>query len=143
MRAFVLCAVLVLFPISATAEVLALCGEMTGYTNYHPGTFVPKSKSGWMDDKITGGHNIVTATKNGEKIEYDVIFRDAFRTTSLRQDGFNVWTIKADHRTVHIAAVSHAVTELYVLDKEQRRLSLLSYKIMPIRLTRAMTAKCE
>ena len=123
MRAFGLCAVLVMVPVSATAEILALCGEMTGYTNYHPGPLVPKSKSGWQDDKIAGGHNIVTATKSGDKIEYDVIFKDSLRTTSLRQDGFTVGTINVDHRTVHIVAISHGVTELYVLDKEQRRLS--------------------
>ena len=104
-----------------------------------------RSESGWNEDKIGGGQTFIIATKEGEGLEYDVVFKDATQNVnSLRRQGFLVTAINADDRTVHILGLHFGnATEMYVLDQEQRILSLLAYKMKPLRLTRAMVAECE
>ena len=145
-HAYIVYALVMAFAASpASAEVIASCGELKGHSYYPTGLHVPRSQSGWQEDKIGGGQTFITATKTAEGLEYDVVFKDYTQNLkSLRSQGFLVQAINADDRTVHILAVHFGnATEMYVLDREQRVLSLLSYKMRPLRLTRAMVSKCE
>ena len=80
---------LIAFPISSLAdETVATCKDPSGYSNYHYSGFVPKEKSGVVDDKVTGG--ITTLVKTGAN-EYDLLFTDTRETIiSANGDGGKV-----------------------------------------------------
>ena len=73
-------------PIAAiSADTIVTCKNPAGYGNYHYAGIVSKEKSGFTDDKITGG--LFTLVRVNKK-EYDILFVDVRQTIiSHMQDG--------------------------------------------------------
>jgi hypothetical protein len=84
--------VMLFLPINVNAQEIATCKNLEGYSYYHFSGVVPKNKSGWNDDKITGGVTTLTKNANGE---YDILILDASKTIkSLTQEGGKVILIR-------------------------------------------------
>lgn len=57
---------------TAHAEIAAECGASAGYSFYLQGSFVPASKSGWTDDKISKGSTSIVLINE----KFDVLYSD-------------------------------------------------------------------
>lgn len=70
---------------TAHAQDIVSCQNPKGNAFYHHHGLVPQSKSGWSEDKITGG---VTTLKLMQDGKYDILIVDARKSViSFRQDG--------------------------------------------------------
>ena len=66
-------------------QTIANCAEPEGYAYYHHTAFVPKDKSGFQKDRITGGLTTLQKVAAGQ---YDILYVDVNkRITSYRGDG--------------------------------------------------------
>jgi len=80
--------VFVLFSNSASAQVVAACGNLDGYAFYHHSGSVSKKDSGFTKDKITGGMTTIQKMPDGT---FDILVVDARkRIISMVQDGGEV-----------------------------------------------------
>lgn len=76
---------------AARAEIITRCGASKGYSYFFKGALVPKDKSGWQEDSISGGD--ILLVKNGK--DYDIIYTDALGgTKSARADGFTIVEVR-------------------------------------------------
>lgn len=148
MRSFIPCVIfsVCLIAVSAaSAEILARCGELKGHAFFAPSLAVPQAERGWTTDGMTDGQVFITREKTSTGFLYDIVFKDSTgKTKSLRQQGFVVVAINISTHTIHILGVHTGnITEMYVLDTENKLLSLLSHRMGLLRSTKAMVAKCE
>ena len=130
------------------AQSITSCKNPEGYAYYHHSGQVPKSKSGFIKDKITGG--MVTLQKVGEK-QYDILFADVNnQIISAIGDGGKVMLLrkgKTDATFVHY--FSGMVVEIYTfwIDAEGiAKYDLVQSKggdLMPIHKSSMMVGTCS
>jgi len=79
-------------PNPGAAQVIAKCGQLEGYANYQNRPPVPRSKSGFQKDEITGGLTTLQKLSNGE---YDILIVDARKQViSFKQDGGKILLLR-------------------------------------------------
>jgi hypothetical protein len=79
-------------PIKVNAQEIATCKEPEGYSYFHHSSIVPKDKSGWSSNNISGGITTLTKNQNGQ---YDILILDATKTIkSYVQDGGKVLLLR-------------------------------------------------
>jgi hypothetical protein len=130
------------------AENIATCSDLRGYANYHHAGLVPKEKSGFQDDKITG--SLSTLARLGDN-EYDLLFVDVRKTIiSTRQSGGIVTLLrKGTREATFLVAYPGSVIELYTFYKDASgtdRYDLLQSKGgdgAPIHKSALMTGTCS
>lgn len=80
--------ILLSFSISVHATDIAQCSNPSGKSYYPELGLVTKNKSGWSDDKISGGLTKLTINENKE---FDIVFVDSLKQIiSSRDDGGTV-----------------------------------------------------
>ena len=125
---------------------IASCHDPKGYAFFPFIDPVPKSKSGWTDDAITGG--VATLTKIG-KGDYDLLFVDSTkRVISSKQDGGLVRLIRANQKEIAVLVLYPNIVEVYTFWKTndgQLQYSIIQSKGAdnPIYKTSEMVGKCD
>ena len=136
-----------LVSLNASAQTqIASCHDPKGYAFFPYIDPVPKGKSGWTEDAITGG--LATLTKVGPN-DYDLLFTDTTkRVLSSKQDGGLVKIIRANSREISAIVLYQNVSEIYTFWKTND--NQLQYSIVqskggenPIYKTSAMIGKCD
>lgn len=125
---------------------IATCSDPKGYAFYPFVDPVPKGKSGWTDDAITGG--MATLTKIGAN-DYDLLFTDTTkRVVSSKQDGGLIRVFRANSREISAFIIYPNIIEIYTFWKTKD--GQLQYSILqskggenPIYKTSAMVGKCD
>ena len=130
------------------AQSITSCKNPEGYAFYHHSGQVPKERSGFVKDKITGG--MVTLQRVGEK-QYDILFVDANKQIiSAIGDGGKVMLLrkgKADVTFIHY--FTGKVVELYTfwIDSEGiAKYDLVQSKggdLVPIHKSSMMVGTCS
>ena len=104
-------------PVSAiAADTVVTCKDPRGYANYHHTDLVPKEKSGFQEDQITGG--LTTLVRTGQN-EYDLLFTD-FRQKiiSSRSDGAAVKLLRKGKSDATFSVTYPNSIELYTFYKD-------------------------
>lgn len=125
---------------------IASCHDPKGFAFYPFIDPVPKNKSGWTDDAITGG--ITTLIRIGAN-DYDLLFTDAYkRIISSKQDGGLVKVIRAGTNEITVLILYSNIVEIYSFWKAkdgQLQYSIIQSKGLgnPIYKTSVMVGKCD
>lgn len=135
-------------PAGTHAQAVATCANLKGYAHYHYAGVVPKNKSGFTDDAITGGITTLQRLADGT---YDVLVLDTRRELmSMKHDGGSVVLLRrgSSDATFLVAFPSGSI-DLYSFYKDGdglARFDLLSSKggdRMPIHKSSVMTGICQ
>jgi len=129
------------------AQSITSCKNPEGYAFYHHSGQVPKERSGFVKDKITGG--MVTLQKVGEK-QYDILFVDAYKQViSATGDGGTVTLLRKGNKDATFAHFyAGKVLELYTFwvdTNGQPKYDLLQSKggdLMQIHKSSIMVGTC-
>ena len=139
---------LVLAGSPAFSQVVATCSNPKGYAHYHYRPPVPKKKSGFQKDAITGGVTTLQRLENGE---YDILIVDARKQTiSYRKEGGKVMLLRRGASDATFLAVFPETTiELYTFYTDAdgvKRFDLMQSRGgdgMPIHKSSVMTGPCS
>ena len=137
-----------ILPDFALAQVVAKCGDPTGYSHYHHRWPTPKSESGFQEDRISGG---LTTLQRLGKGDYDILMVDARKQVmSYKQDGGKILLLRRGKSDVTFLVVFEGmVIELYTFYRDadgEGRYDLLTSKggdLMPIHKSALMSGKCS
>ena len=139
---------IVSFNSSAFAADIAKCGELKGYVNFHHHGLVPKNKSGFTEDAISGAMTTLVRAPDGT---YDILLIDASKTIqSFVADGGQISLFRkgvSDATFVHFNAAG--VIEIYTFWQDQEgsyKYDLITSKGgdgIPIHLSRVLTGGCN
>jgi hypothetical protein len=90
---------------------IAACENPKGYVYYPHISPVPKGKSGWIEDKITGGKSVLVKNQS----ELDLIFIDSVKKIPLSsvEDGGKVILLRKSSNQISILVNYESVTEIY------------------------------
>jgi hypothetical protein len=90
---------------------IAACENPSGYIYYPYISPVPKDKSGWIEDKITGGKSILVKNQSG----LDLIYIDSVKKTPLSSvdDGGKVILLRKTGNQISVLVNYESVTEIY------------------------------
>jgi hypothetical protein len=90
---------------------IAACENPKGYVYYPYISPVPKNKSGWIEDAITGGKSILVKNQSG----LDLIFIDSVKKTPLSSfdDGGKVILLRKTGNQISVLVNYESVTEIY------------------------------
>jgi hypothetical protein len=90
---------------------IAACENPKGYVFYPHISPVPKDKSGWIEDKITGGKSILVKNSSG----LDLVFIDSVKKTPLSsvEDGGKVILLRKTTNQISVLVDYPTVTEIY------------------------------
>jgi hypothetical protein len=124
---------------------IAACENPKGYIFYphiHP---VPKNKSGWTQDAITGGKSIFVRNTDGK---YDLLFTDSMskKPISSIDDGGQVLLLRKTKNQISVLINYDSVTEIYTYwktDDGQLQYSVLQSKSGTITKSGAMVGTCQ
>jgi hypothetical protein len=112
------------------AQAVAICSDPGGQAFYHHMPMLPKTESGFQQDRITGGFTTLQRLENGK---YDILITDARKQViSSRHDGARVLLLrrgKAD--ATFLVAYPGGSIEIYTFYADAgnvRRFDLLSSK---------------
>jgi len=124
---------------------IAACQNPKGYIYYPYISPVPKNKSGWIEDSITGGKSILSKNSNGQ---LDIIFIDSVRNTpiSSMEDGGKVILLRRSYNQISVLVSYDAVSEIYTYWKTedgQLQYSHLQSKGGQISKSGAMIGTCQ
>ena len=120
--------------VDASVEIIAKCGELSGYIHEHP-------KARWKQDRIGGGSTFITE----EDGQYDIVFRDVTGDLqSAKKGGATIVPANGKENTMHIIAIYPGiVTEVYSFDKDMSLLTLHAERLFPFKTSKTMTAQCS
>jgi hypothetical protein len=130
------------------SQPIANCSNPKGYSFYHYAGVVPKDKSGFLEDQISGGLTTLQILSDGE---YDVLMIDARKQViSMRNDGGRIVLLRKGSNDATFPVVFPGkVIELYSFYREQdgtARFDILSSKGgdgMPIPKSSVMSGRCS
>lgn len=119
--------------VNASVEIIAKCGELSGYIYEH-------ANARWGQDKIGGGSTVIVE----EDGQYDIIFQDATgNLQSAKKGGAVIVRANGRKNTMHIIAIyPEIVTEIYSFDKDLSLLTLHAERLFPFKTSKTMAAKC-
>ena len=109
---------------------IAGCENLKGYV-YYPYVYpVPKNKSGWVQDSITGGKSVLVKRQNGQ---LDILFTDSNSKTPISSidDGGKVVLLGNSPNRITVLVSYETVSEIYTYwrtDDGQLQVSLLQSK---------------
>ncbi len=137
-----------LAPEFAWSQLIAKCGDLTGYSHYHYRSPVPKDKSGFQEDRISGG--LTTLQKLGRG-DYDILMVDARKQViSYKQDGGKILLLRrGKDDATFLVIFKGMVIELYTFYSDaggEDRYDLLTSKggdLMPIHKSSLSSGKCS
>jgi hypothetical protein len=112
MRKILLTSFLSLVSISCFSQTqIAACENPKGFVYYPYISPVPKDKSGWIEDKITGGKSILVKNPSG----LDLIFIDSVKKIPLSsvEDGGKVILLRKTSNQISVLVNYESVTEIY------------------------------
>ena len=120
--------------VDASVEIIAKCGELSGYIYEH-------ARARWEQDRIGGGSTFITE----EDGQYDIVFRDATgNLQSAKKGGARIVPANGRENTMHIIAIYPGiVTEVYSFDKDLSLLTLHAERLFPYKTSKTMTAECS
>ncbi len=126
----------------ARAAVIASCGPWTGYTFVYESEL--HDQSGWIADAIEST-TIFTGT-DSEEVSDVIIERKGLDGNNLTQRASDYGHVIEVHKAGpirHVIVLWGPVTELYHVNTEAKKASLLTTKSGPIELTHAYSGECE
>ena len=108
---------------------IAACENPKGFVYYPYISPVPKDKSGWIEDKITGGKSILVKNPSG----LDLVFIDSVKKTPLSsvEDGGKVILLRRTTNQISVLVDYQSVTEIYTYwrtDDGQLQYSIIQSK---------------
>ena len=108
---------------------IAACENPIGFAYYPYLSPVPKNKSGWIEDKISGGKSILVKNPSG----LDLVFIDSVKKTPLSsvEDGGKVILLRKTFNQISVMVNYESVTEIYTYwrtDGGQLQYSILQSK---------------
>jgi len=127
---------------------ITACENPKGFVYYPYISPVPKDKSGWIEDKITGGKSILVKNPNG----LDLVFVDSVKKTPLSsvEDGGKVILLRKTTNQISVLVDYQSVTEIYSYwrtDGGQLQYSILQSKngVVPGTLSKSgvMVRTCQ
>ena len=120
--------------VDASVEIIAKCGELSGYIYDH-------ANAKWDQDKIGGGSTVIVK----EEDQYDIVFRDwTGNLQSAKKGGATIVPANGRENTMHIIAIYPGiVTEVYSFDKDLSLLTLHAERLFPFKTSKTMAAKCS
>lgn len=132
----------------ADAQVVATCSDPEGHAYYHHTGVVPKQKSGFSTDRITGGLTTLQRLENGE---FDVLIVDSRKQViSYKNDGGRVVLLrKGSSDATFLAVFPGMVIELYTFYVDAdgvKRYDFMQSKggdHMPIHKSTLMSGTCS
>lgn len=109
--------VMTMAAIAAQATEIATCRDPMGRAYFHYSNLGQKDRSGWNEEKITGGTFSLSQADNGE---FDVLYVDwRKKPISSAQDGARVLLLQRGFGTLTLlVAYSSGVTEIYTFFEE-------------------------
>jgi hypothetical protein len=135
-----------LFSISAHSQSqIAGCENLKGYV-YYPYVYpVPKNKSGWVQDSITGGKSVLVKRQNGQ---LDILFTDSNSKTPISSidDGGDVILLGNSPNRITVLVSYDKVTEIYTYwrtDDGQLQVSLLQSKSGTVPKSGLLIGSCQ
>ncbi|MGK2873521.1 MAG: hypothetical protein ACSLFL_14900 [Alphaproteobacteria bacterium] len=136
-------------PVSAiAADTVVTCKDAQGYANYHYTDLVPREKSGFEEDKTTGG--LTTLVRTGQD-EYDLLFVDIRqKIISSRSDGGTVRLLrKGKNDATFLIIYPGMAIELYTFYRDpsgSEKFDIIQSKGgdgMPIHKSSVMMGNCS
>jgi hypothetical protein len=112
MKKIILMSLLTFFSITCYSQTqIAACENPKGYVYYPYISPVPKDKSGWIEDKITGGKSILVKNPTG----LDLLFIDSVKKTPISsvEDGGKVILLRKTTNQISVLVDYASVTEIY------------------------------
>lgn len=108
---------------------IAACENPKGFVYYPYISPVPKDKSGWIEDKITGGKSILVKNPSG----LDLVFIDSVKKIPLSsvEDGGKVILLRRTTNQISVLVDYQSVTEIYTYwktDDGQLQYSIIQSK---------------
>jgi hypothetical protein len=146
MKKIILCFVLCFVATSSFSQTqIAACENPKGYI-YYPHIYpVPKNKSGWVQDAITGGKSIFVKKSDGK---YDLLFIDSMskKPISSIDDGGKVILLRKTNNQITVLIDYELATEVYSYwrtDDGQLQYSIVQSKGGTISKSGAMIGTCQ
>ena len=146
MKKLFLLILLSLVSISSFSQTqIAGCENLKGYIFYPHISPIPKNKSGWTQDAITGGKSILVRRTDGK---YDLLFTDSMtkKPISSMDDGGQVVLLRKTKNQISVLIDYELVTEIYTYwktDDGQLQYSLVQSKSGTVPKSGAMVGTCQ
>ncbi len=124
---------------------IAGCENLKGYV-YYPYVYpVPKNKSGWVQDSITGGKSVLVKRQNGQ---LDILFTDSNSKTPISSvdDGGKVVLLGNSPNRITVLVSYETVSEIYTYwrtDDGQLQVSLLQSKSGTVPKSGLLIGSCQ
>ncbi len=124
---------------------IAGCENLKGYV-YYPYVYpVPKNKSGWVQDSITGGKSVLVKRQNGQ---LDILFTDSNSKTPISSvdDGGKVVLLGSSPNRITVLVSYETVSEIYTYwrtDDGQLQVSLLQSKSGTVPKSGVLIGSCQ
>ncbi len=124
---------------------IAGCENLKGYV-YYPFVYpVPKNKSGWVQDSITGGKSVLVKRQNGQ---LDILFTDSNSKTPISSvdDGGKVVLLGSSPNRITVLVSYETVSEIYTYwrtDDGQLQVSLLQSKSGTVPKSGVLIGSCQ
>jgi len=124
---------------------IAGCENLKGYV-YYPYVYpIPKNKSGWIQDSMTGGKSVLLRKPNGQ---LDILFTDSNTKipVSTLDDGGKVILLGNTFNRITILISYESVTEIYTYwktDDNQLQFSLLQSKSGTVPKSGVLVGSCQ
>jgi len=124
---------------------IAACENPKGYIFYPYISPIPKNKSGWTQDAITGGKSILVKRTDGK---YDLLFTDSMskKPISSIEDGGKVFLLRKTFNQISVLIDYDLVTEIYTYwktDDGQLQYSIVQSKSGTVPKSGAMVGTCQ
>ena len=124
---------------------IAGCENLKGYV-YYPYVYpIPKNKSGWVQDSMTGGKSVLVRNTNGQ---LDILFTDSVTKTpvSTIDDGGKVILLGNTFNRITVLISYQSVTEIYTYwktDDNQLQFSLIQSKGGTVPKSGVLVGTCQ
>lgn len=124
---------------------IAACENPKGYVFYPHISPIPKNKSGWTQDAITGGKSILVKRTDGK---YDLLFTDSMskKPISSLEDGGQVVLLRKTKNQISVLIDYELVTEIYTYwrtDDGQLQYSIVQSKSGTVPKSGVLIGTCQ
>ena len=124
---------------------IAACENPKGYVFYPHISPIPKNKSGWTQDAITGGKSILARKSDGK---FDILFTDSAskKPISSVDDGGRVVLLRNSSNQISVLINYDSVTEIYTYwktDDGQLQYSIVQSKSGTVPKSAVMVGTCQ
>jgi hypothetical protein len=144
-KIFLICFLSLISTYTFAQTQIAACENPKGYIFYPHINPIPKNKSGWTQDAITGGKSIFVKNTDGK---YDLLFTDSMskKPISSLEDGGRVVLLRKTKNQISVLINYDLVSEIFTYwktDDGQLQYSIVQSKSGTVPKSGAMVGTCQ